>query len=97
MKPKNEASSRASRPAAWAVFWGEAEPLKPHRIRYWLNNNGRSAEPEVFGAKVRAVCEHYALKRSHRAKRASIWPRPTRRVLFRPSRDSIQRFRCAPD
>ena len=42
----------------WGVFWGEAD-LKPHRIRYWLNN-GRSAEPEVFDGEVRRVCEHYA-------------------------------------
>jgi transposase len=33
--------------------------LKPHRIRYWLNNE-RSAEPEVFDAEVRRVCEQYA-------------------------------------
>jgi hypothetical protein len=33
--------------------------LKPHRVRYWLNNE-RSADPEVFGAEVRAVLEHYA-------------------------------------
>jgi hypothetical protein len=33
--------------------------LKPHRIRYWLNNE-RAAEPEVFDAEVKAVCEHYA-------------------------------------
>jgi transposase len=33
--------------------------LKPHRIRYWLNNE-RAAEPEVFDAEVRRVCEHYA-------------------------------------
>jgi transposase len=58
MKPKNEASSRASQPAVWAVFWGEAD-LKPHRIRYWLNNE-RAQEPEVFDAEVKAVCEHYA-------------------------------------
>lgn len=58
MKPKNEASLRASRPVAWGVFWGEAD-LKPHRVRYWLNN-GRAAEPEIFDAEVRKVCEHYA-------------------------------------
>jgi hypothetical protein len=44
--------------AAWAVFWGEAD-LKPHRIRYWLNNE-REAEPEVFDRQVKTVCEHYA-------------------------------------
>jgi transposase len=33
--------------------------LKPHRMRYWLNNE-RAAEPEIFDAEVRAVCEHYA-------------------------------------
>ena len=33
--------------------------MKPHRIRYWLNNEC-SAEPEVFDAEVRRVCEHYA-------------------------------------
>jgi hypothetical protein len=33
--------------------------LKPHLIRYWLNNE-RSADPEVFDAQVRAVCGHYA-------------------------------------
>jgi transposase len=33
--------------------------LKPHRIRYWLNNE-RAQEPEVFDAEVRTVCEHYA-------------------------------------
>ena len=33
--------------------------MKPHRMRYWLNNE-RSADPEVFDAEVRAVCEHYA-------------------------------------
>ncbi len=59
MKPKNEASYRASRRAAWAVFWGDYSDLKPHRIRYWLNNE-RSAEPEAFDAEVRRVCEHYA-------------------------------------
>src|SRR3954463_12808498 len=58
MKPSNEALSRASRRAAWGVFWGEAD-LKPHRIRYWLNNE-RAAEPKVFDAEVKAVCEHYA-------------------------------------
>src|SRR5215213_3417313 len=58
MKRSNGASWRASHLAVWAVFWGEAD-LKPHRIRYWLNNE-RAAEPEVFDAEVRAVCEHYA-------------------------------------
>ena len=58
MKPSNGASLRASRLAAWAVFWGEAD-LKPHLIRYWLNNE-RDKEPEVFDAEVRRVCEHYA-------------------------------------
>ena len=33
--------------------------MKPHRIRYWLNNE-RAKEPEVFDAEVRRVCEHYA-------------------------------------
>ncbi len=33
--------------------------MKPHLMRYWLNNE-RAAEPEVFDAEVRAVCEHYA-------------------------------------
>jgi transposase len=33
--------------------------LKPHRMRYWLNNE-RAEEPEVFDAEVRRVCEHYA-------------------------------------
>jgi len=33
--------------------------LKPHRIRYWLNNE-RAKEPEVFDAEVRSVCEYYA-------------------------------------
>lgn len=33
--------------------------MKPHRMRYWLNNE-RSAEPEVFDAEVRRVCQHYA-------------------------------------
>ncbi len=33
--------------------------MKPHLIRYWLNNE-RAAEPEVFDAQVRVVCEHYA-------------------------------------
>jgi transposase len=28
-------------------------------MRYWLNND-RAAEPEVFDAEVRVVCEHYA-------------------------------------
>ena len=28
-------------------------------MRYWLNNE-RSAEPEVFDAEVRRVCQHYA-------------------------------------
>ena len=37
MKPSNGASYGASRLAAWGVFWGEAE-LKPHLMRYWLNN-----------------------------------------------------------
>ena len=46
MKPSNGASYGASRYAAWGVFWGEVD-LKPHRMRYWLNNE-RSAEPEVF-------------------------------------------------
>jgi transposase len=58
MKRKNGASYGASRRAAWGVFWGEAD-LKPHRIRYWLNNE-RAAEPKVFDAEVKAVCEHYA-------------------------------------
>jgi DDE superfamily endonuclease len=58
MKPSNEASLRASRRAAWGVFWGEVD-LKPHKMRYWLNNE-RAEEPEVFDAEVRAVCEHYA-------------------------------------
>lgn len=49
---------KASRPAAWGVFWGEAD-LKPHRVRYWLNNE-RAKEPEVFDAEVRRVCKHYA-------------------------------------
>ena len=34
--------------------------MKPQRMRYWLNNNERAREPEVFDAQVRAVCEHYA-------------------------------------
>src|SRR5215210_231530 len=59
MKRSNGASWRASRRAAWGVFWGEAD-LKPHRrMRYWLNNE-RAKEPEVFDAEVRRVCEHYA-------------------------------------
>jgi hypothetical protein len=33
--------------------------LKPHRVRYWLNNN-RQEDSEVFDAEVRRVCEHYA-------------------------------------
>ncbi len=33
--------------------------MKPHLMRYWLNNE-RSADPDVFDAQVRAVCEHYA-------------------------------------
>lgn len=33
--------------------------LKPHRVRYWLNNE-RAKEPEIFDAEVRRVCEHYA-------------------------------------
>ena len=33
--------------------------LKPHRIRYWLNNE-RAQEPDVFDAEVKAVCDHYA-------------------------------------
>jgi hypothetical protein len=56
MKPSNEASLRTSRRAAWGVFWGEAD-LKPHRMRYWLNNE-RAKEPEVFDAEVRRVCEY---------------------------------------
>jgi transposase len=58
MKRSNGASSRASRRAAWGVFWGEAD-LKPHLRRYWLNNE-RAKEPEVFDAEVSRVCEHYA-------------------------------------
>ena len=33
--------------------------MKPHRIRYWLNNE-RPADPEQFDAEVKHVCEHYA-------------------------------------
>jgi transposase len=58
MRLSNGASYRASRPAAWGVFWGEAD-LKPHLTRYWLNNE-RAKEPEVFDAEVRRVCQHYA-------------------------------------
>jgi hypothetical protein len=33
--------------------------LKPHLMRYWLNNE-RAKEPEVFDAEVSRVCQHYA-------------------------------------
>jgi DDE superfamily endonuclease len=58
MKRSKGVSYRASQRAAWGVFWGEAH-LKPHLIRYWLNNE-RAKEPEVFDREVRTVCDHYA-------------------------------------
>lgn len=58
MRPSNGASWRASRHAVWAVFWGEAD-LKPHLVRPWKHNE-RAAEPEIFDAQVRGVCECYA-------------------------------------
>lgn len=33
--------------------------MKPHRSRYWLNNE-RPADPEQFDLEVKQVCEHYA-------------------------------------
>ena len=59
MKRLDGASWRVSRRAAWGVFWGEASLKKPHRVRYWLNND-RAREPEVFDAEVGAVCDCYA-------------------------------------
>ena len=58
MKRSNGASLKASRHAAWGVFWGEAD-LKPHLVRSWKHNE-RAAEPEIFDREVRAVCECYA-------------------------------------
>jgi hypothetical protein len=58
MRPSNGASWRASRHAAWAVFWGEAD-LKPHLVRLWKHNE-RAVEPEIFDREVRALCECYA-------------------------------------
>ena len=83
MKRSNGASYRASRPAAWGVFWGEAD-LKPHLVRPWKHNE-RAAEPEIFDREVRQSLRmlRWAM---HCAcmKKVCICSQPTRRPPSRP-------------
>ena len=75
-------------------FKKEAD-LKPHRMRYWMNNE-RDKEPEVFEAELKRVCEHYAdalrcMRREH------ICSQPTRRrVGYRHWSEFTLRFLCLP-
>jgi hypothetical protein len=85
---------------AWGVFWGEAEPSKPHLTRYYRLNNGRAKEPEVFDdAEVRALREHHARAPPLREEEG-VHPLSTDEKSSIPGlllRGPIRPFRRAPD